>query len=67
MQTTKINWNIPHGLSILTPQIVEYILKINMSFDNITSYEVIWTGFANGDLSFKDSYNYIKIDRIKPS
>ena len=29
-----IDWNIPRDLSILPPQIVKDILKINLSFDN---------------------------------
>lgn len=71
MQTSKIdsimqeiNQKIPHDLSILTPQIVEDILKINLSFDNTTIDKLIWKEFVNDDLYFKDVYNCIKRDHI---
>lgn len=38
-----INYNISRGLSILRRQIIEDILKISLSFDNIASDELIWT------------------------
>lgn len=37
------NWNIPHGLSILTSQFDENILMINLSFEYTTTDELIWT------------------------
>lgn len=61
----NINWNIPRGLSILTPQIVEVILKINLSFDNTIVDKFIWTRFLNVDLSFKDAYECIRRNHIE--
>lgn len=62
-----INWNIPHVLSIFSPQNFENILKINLSFDNTTTDKLIWTRYENDDLSFKDAYNCILMDSIEPS
>lgn len=74
MQTAKvnsiiqnINWNIPHGLSIFAPKIVEDILKINLWFDNTTPNELIGNRSTNSDISFKDAYNCIIRDHVEPS
>lgn len=61
-----IDWNIPRDLSILPPQIVKDILKINLPFDNTIVDKLIWKLFTNCDLYFKDIYNCMRRGHVEP-